>query len=63
MRSLFIFPIPGSTMSGAFVPKRPAEDDAPGMEDRWLVIDSVPEVIRSRGLLQRSHLSEYHGLL
>ncbi len=50
-------------MSGAFVPKRPAEDDAPGMEDRWLVIDSVPEAIRSRGLLQRSHLSKCHGLL
>lgn len=50
-------------MSEAFVPKRPAEDDASGMKDRWLVIDSVPEAIRFRGLLQRSHLFKCHELL
>jgi len=50
-------------MSEAFVPKRPAEDDASGREDRWLVIDDVPEAIRFRGLSQIPQLLKFRGLL
>ncbi len=63
MRSLFIFSISGFIMSEAFVPKRPAEDDASGREDRWLVIDDVPEAIRFRGLSQIPQLLKFRGLL